>query len=118
MLFLSLLTLFHSNYRVPQPVDVGDLLVFKSLILYTNPDGRDLGSYVDGHKGMPLVAVEVACWVTCPEMKKAEVSNHFYFTFALPGKASCRRVLPANIDEARCQASRMFVDETQAELRP
>ena len=105
MLFLSLLTLFHSNYRVPQPVDVGDLLVFKSLILYTSPDGRDLGSYVDGHKGMPLVAVEVACWVTCPENKKAEVSNHFYFTFALPGKASCRRVLPANIDEARRQAS-------------
>ena len=65
MLFLLLLTLFHSNYRVPQPVDVGDLLVFKSLILYTSPDGRDLGSYVDGHKGMPLVAVEVACWVTC-----------------------------------------------------
>jgi acyl-coenzyme A thioesterase 9 len=102
----------------PQPVDVGDLLVFKSLILYTNPDGRNLGSYVDGHEGMPLVAVEVACWVTCPEMKKAEVSNHFYFTFALPNKESCRRVLPANIDEARRQASRMFVDETQAELRP
>jgi acyl-coenzyme A thioesterase 9 len=34
-------------------VDVGDLLVFKSLILYTNPDGRDLGSYVDCHEGMP-----------------------------------------------------------------
>lgn len=99
-------------------MDVGDLLVFKSLILYTNPDGRNLGSYVDGHEGMPLVAVEVACWVTSPEMKKAEVSNHFYFTFALPNKTSCRRVLPENIDQARRQASRMCVDETQAELRP
>ena len=101
-----------------KPVDVGDLLVFKSLVLYTDPDGRNLGTYVDKHDGLPLVNVEVECWVTSPETKKAEVSNFFYFTFALPNKTSCRRVLPANIDQARRQALRMSVDETQAELRP
>ncbi len=101
-----------------KPVDVGDLLVFKSLVLYTDPDGRNLGTYVDKHDGLPLVNVEVECWVTSPESKKAEVSNFFYFTFALPNKSSCRRVLPANIDQARRQALRMSVDETQAELRP
>jgi acyl-coenzyme A thioesterase 9 len=101
-----------------KPVDVGDLLVFKSLVLYTDPDGRNLGTYVDKHDGLPLVNVEVECWVTSPETKKAEVSNFFYFTFALPNKSSCRRVLPANIDQARRQALRMSVDETQAELRP
>ena len=101
-----------------KPVDVGDLLVFKSRVLYTLPEGGNLGTYVDQHDGLPLVNVEVGCWVTCPETRKAEVSNHFYFTFALPNKTSCRRVLPANIDQARRQALRMSVDETQAELRP
>ncbi|KAL7529830.1 hypothetical protein ACHAWF_003125 [Thalassiosira exigua] len=101
-----------------KPVDVGDLLVLKSRVLYTMPRGGDLGAYVDDHAGLPLVNVEVECWVNQPEQKKAEVSNHFYFTFALPNKESCRRVLPANIDQARRQAMRMCVDETQAELRP
>jgi len=64
------------------------------------------------------VFIEVECWVNCPESKKAEVSNHFYYTFALPNKTSCRRVLPANIDQARRQATRMHIGETQAELRP
>lgn len=101
-----------------KPVDVGDLLVFKSHVLYTLPTGGNLGTYVDEHDGMPLVNVEVECWVTSPELKKAEVSNHFYFTFALPNKTSCRRVLPANIDQARRQALRISADETQSELRP
>mmetsp|Transcript_21213 Transcript_21213/g.49813 ORF Transcript_21213/g.49813 Transcript_21213/m.49813 type:complete len:491 (-) Transcript_21213:33-1505(-) len=101
-----------------KPVDVGDLLVFKSHVLYTRPDGGHLGSYVDNHEGLPLVFIEVECWVNCPESKKAEVSNHFYYTFALPNKTSCRRVLPANIDQARRQATRMHIGETQAELRP
>lgn len=101
-----------------KPVDVGDLLIFKSLVLYTLPEGGNLGNYVDGHEGMPLVNVEVECWVACPEQKTAEVSNHFYFTFALPNKTTCRRILPANIDQARRQASRMSIDETQAGLRP
>eukprot|EP01082_Thalassiosira_pseudonana_P003945 g3444.t1 g3444 contig12:2088597-2090034(-) len=101
-----------------KPVDVGDLLVFKSRVLYTMPEGGNLGSYVDKHEGFPLVNVEVECWVTCPGSKRAEVSNHFYFTFALPAKDTCRRVLPANIDQARRMAQRMCDDEIQAGLRP
>ena len=101
-----------------KPVDVGDLLVFKSRVLYTQPDGGNLGHYVDQHEGLPLVNVEVEAWVTCPEQKKASVSNHLYFTFALPEKKSCKLVLPANIDQARRQASRMHADEIQADLRP
>ena len=101
-----------------KPVDVGDLLVFKSRVLYTMPDGGNLGHYVDKHEGLPLVNVEVEVWVTCPEQKKAEVSNHLYFTFALPGSKTCKLVLPANIDQARRQATRMNADEMQADLRP
>lgn len=101
-----------------KPVDVGDLLVFKARVLYTCPNGGCLGHYVDKHDGLPLVIVEVECWVNCPERQHADISNVFYFTFALPNKASCRRVLPGNIDQARRQASRMNADATQAELRP
>ncbi|KAL7463756.1 hypothetical protein ACHAXS_004111 [Conticribra weissflogii] len=100
------------------PVDVGDLLVFKSRVLYTRPEGGNLGGYVDAHEGMPLVNVEVECWVTVPEETRAKVSNHFYFTFALPEKKSCRRVLPGNIDQARRQATRMHADHVQSGLRP
>ena len=101
-----------------KPVDVGDLLVFKSRVLYTLPNGGNLGHYVDKHDGLPLVNVEVEVWVTSPEKAKAEVSNHLYFTFALPEKKSCKLVLPANIDQARRQALRMYADEVQADLRP
>ena len=101
-----------------KPVDVGDLLVFKSRVLYTMPDGGSLGNYVDEHAGLPLVNVEVEVWVTCPEHKKAEVSNHLYFTFALPDAKTCKLVLPANIDQARRQAMRIHADEIQADLRP
>ena len=101
-----------------KPVDVGDLLVLKSRVLYTLPEGGDLGSYVMNHTGMPLVNVEVEAWVTVPETRRAEVSNHFYFTFALTNKTTCKRVLPSNIDQARRQASRLIADEIQAGLRP
>ena len=101
-----------------KPVDVGNLLVFKSLVLHTWPNGgggggnNNLGgcAYDDDDVGdsVPLVVVEVECWITVPETTKAEKSNNFYFTFALPNKTSCRRVLPANIDQARRQAARMY----------
>jgi acyl-coenzyme A thioesterase 9 len=100
-----------------KPVDVGDLLVFKSRVLYTMPNGGNLGQYVDNHEKLPLVNVEVEVWVTSPENRKAEVSNHLYFTFALPKSKTCKLVLPANIDQARRQASRMHADEVQAHLR-
>ena len=89
-----------------------------SLVLYTKPDGGNLGTYVDKHENMPLVMVEVISWVNVPEEKKASVSNHFYFTFALPNKIACKKVLPSNIDQARRQSSRMLADTAQAELRP
>ena len=87
-------------------------------VLYTMPNGGNLGTYVDKHEGMPLVMIEVEAWVNCPERRTAQISNHFYFTFALPYQKTCRKVLPANIDQARRQASRMCADESQAELRP
>mmetsp|Transcript_11641 Transcript_11641/g.16609 ORF Transcript_11641/g.16609 Transcript_11641/m.16609 type:complete len:287 (+) Transcript_11641:599-1459(+) len=99
------------------PVDVGDLLVFNSRVLYTQPEGGNLGSYVGVLGNMPLLSIEVECWVTEPENAKARVSNHFYFTFGLPEGKSCRKVLPGNIDEARRMAARMAADEEQASLR-
>ena len=44
------------------PVDVGDLLIFKSRVLYTMPSGGNIGKYVADHQGMPLVIVEVDAW--------------------------------------------------------
>ena len=99
------------------PVYVGDLLVFKSRILYTLPKGGYLGDYVEDHTNMPLVIVEVEAWVTEPEVADARVSNVFYFTFALPNKKSCRTILPGNLEEARRMAIRMVADAEQATLR-
>ena len=99
------------------PVDVGDLLVFKSRVLYTIPDGGDLGEYVQNHQGMPLIMIEVEALVTEPEKVGAKVCNHFYFTFALPNKTNCRRVLPGNLEEARRMATRMVADDEQTSLR-
>lgn len=99
------------------PVDVGDLLVFNSRVLYTLPEGGFLGDYLIDHQKQPLVMIEVEAWVTEPEKAEARVSNHFYFTFALPEGATCRNVLPSNIDEARRMASRMTADKEQATLR-
>ena len=96
------------------PVNVGELLVFKSRCLYTQPDGGDLGEYVQDHDGMPLVSVEVETWVTSPENCTAKLSNHFYFTFALPNKKTCRTILPGNIDQARSMAARITADRDQA----
>lgn len=100
------------------PVDVGDLLVFNSRVLYTMPEGGFLGEYVEDHSNCPLLMLEVEAWVTEPERASAKISNHFYFTFCLPKGTPCREVLPANIDEARRMASRMAADLEQSTLRP
>ena len=100
------------------PVDVGDLLVFNSRVLYTLPEGGFLGDYVEVHSNCPLLMLEVEAWVTEPERATAKISNHFYFTFCLPKGTPCRKVLPANIDEARRMASRMAADLEQSTLRP
>lgn len=99
------------------PVDVGDLLVFNSRVLYTKPDGGFLGDYVEDHEHHPLVMMEVEAWVTEPEKAIARVSNIFHFTFALPKGTPCRKVLPSNIDEARRMARRMAMDTEQAAMR-
>jgi acyl-coenzyme A thioesterase 9 len=91
------------NSRKWMPVDVGDLMVFNSRVLYTLPDGDP-----------SLVMMEVEAWVTEPEKANARVSNVFYFTFALPEGTSCRKVLPSNIDEARRMSRRMAADVEQA----
>jgi acyl-coenzyme A thioesterase 9 len=99
------------------PVDVGDLLVFNSRVLYTQRGGGFLGDYVEDHEGQPLVMMEVEAWVTVPEKADARVSNIFHFTFSLPKGTPCRKVLPANIDEARRMSRRMAMDKEQATLR-
>lgn len=98
------------------PVDVGDLLVFKSRVIHTMPNGGNLGAYIEGHSGMPLVIVEVEAWIAEPMKAKARIANHFYFTFALPNKNSCRVVLPGDLDEARRMATRICVIEEQVSL--
>ena len=95
------------------PVDVGDLLIFNSHILYTDT-GRLVDYYNDEYDNknnnknsnhcqpphndkeqgqpeilldekevVPLVHVEVQANVTVPEEAKAQVSNLFHFTFGI-----------------------------------
>jgi acyl-coenzyme A thioesterase 9 len=103
------------------PVDVGDLLVFNSRVLYTDT-GRLKDYYnsatvsapgYDPDQELPLVHIEVEAWVTEPEKASARLSNSFYFTFAISKVATrqVRRVLPSNIDQARRMAMRMLVDQ-------
>ena len=51
-----------------------------------------------------------------PEIAKAHLSNRFYFTFVLPTKETCRKVLPGTLEEARRMVQRMVADEEQAGL--
>jgi len=119
------------------PVDVGDLLVFHSRVLYTETVVGDLRDYGYNHhrdegsssddaeaKGaqtntnnLTLLHIEVEAWVTVPENVSARMSNQFYFTFAVDARdvpqQRVRKVLPSNIDEARRVAMRMFVDAEQ-----
>lgn len=95
------------------PVDVGDLLVFNSRVLYTD-HGR-LGDYYassNDHRELPLIHVEVEAWVTEPERVSARLSNQFYFTFAAD-QPMVRRVLPSSMDEASRMATRMEADRQQ-----
>jgi len=97
-------------------VNVGDLLQFTSRVIYSLPDGGNLGAEVKKHSSKPLVMIEVECYVMEPEIVKAHLSNRFYFTFVLPTKESCRKVLPGTLEEARRMVQRMVADEEQAGL--
>jgi len=107
------------------PVDVGDLLVFNSRVLYTSSNTQH---QQDNHNNneYPLVHLEVEAWVTVPEEADVKLSNQFYFTFAIVGNNDegappseptppLRQILPANIDEATRMARRMEADRDQAQ---
>lgn len=85
-----------------KPVDVGDLLVFNSRILYTERIANGESS---------LVHLQVEAWVTEPEKVTSSIANQFYFTYRVPAKV--REVLPSNIDEANLVAMRMLADKEQ-----
>jgi len=104
------------NITFNAPVNVGDLLQFTSRVIYSLPDGGNLGAEVKKHSSKPLVMIEVECYVMEPEIVKAHLSNRFYFTFVLPTKESCRKVLPGTLEEARRMVQRMVADEEQAGL--
>ncbi|KAK1411266.1 hypothetical protein QVD17_37813 [Tagetes erecta] len=78
-----------------KPVDVGNFLRFKSCVLYTELENPE----------QPLINIEVVAHVTRPELRTAEVSNKFYFTFTTKadGKTNSkiRSVVPATEEEAR-----------------
>ena len=99
------------------PVDVGDLLVFNSRVLYTEQEGGQLSDYYENmssnqqQQPVSILHIEVEAWVTEPERASARMSNQFYFTFAI--QKQVRHVLPSNIDEARRMALRMVVDQEQ-----
>lgn len=109
------------------PVDVGDLLVFHSRVLFTENQAGYLNDYyqqgtylTDGsNPAISLMHIEVEAWVTEPEKVSARMSNQFYFTFAVAIRDKgrnprVRKVLPSNIDEARRMAVRMHAEEEQA----
>jgi len=104
------------NITFNAPVSVGDLLQFSSKVIYSLPDGGDLGAEVKNHSSNPLVMIEVECYVMEPEIVKANLSNRFYFTFVLPTKKTCKKVLPGTLEEARRVVQRMAADEEQSGL--
>ncbi|KAI3798073.1 hypothetical protein L1987_33341 [Smallanthus sonchifolius] len=78
-----------------KPVDVGNFLRFKSCVLYTELENPE----------QPLINIEVVAHVTRPELRTAEVSNKFYFTFTTNSagttNSKIRSVVPATEEEAR-----------------
>ena len=89
-----------------------DLLIFHSRVLYSLPDGGDLK--LDGNN--PLLMIEVEAWVTTPEQVTSKMSNKFHFTFSLPDKDTCKKVVPENLAEGKRMAARIFADRDQAGL--
>ncbi|KAF4387585.1 hypothetical protein G4B88_003912 [Cannabis sativa] len=94
-----------------RPVDVGDFLRLKSCVLYTELQNPT----------KPLINVEVVAHVTRPELRSSEVSNKFYFTFAVRPEAVkdgllVRNVVPATEEEARRVLERMDAETPQPYL--
>eukprot|EP00557_Chaetoceros_sp_GSL56_P013044 CAMPEP_0176481122 /NCGR_PEP_ID=MMETSP0200_2-20121128/2647_1 /TAXON_ID=947934 /ORGANISM="Chaetoceros sp., Strain GSL56" /LENGTH=483 /DNA_ID=CAMNT_0017877297 /DNA_START=91 /DNA_END=1542 /DNA_ORIENTATION=+ len=99
------------NITFNAPVNVGDLLQFNSRVIYSLPDGGKLDE-VKKHSSKPLIMIEVECYVMEPEITRSYLSNRFYFTFVLPTKGTCRKVLPGTLEEARRMVERMVADES------
>jgi acyl-coenzyme A thioesterase 9 len=100
------------------PVNVGDLINIHSRVLYTTvkeelPDFDDV--FEKGQRNIPLVSVQVEAWIIDPVQASAQLSNQFFFTFALPAGTNIRKVLPGNMEEARVMATRMAADQAQEE---
>eukprot|EP00298_Acanthocystis_sp_HF-20_P004519 c14850_g1_i1.p1 GENE.c14850_g1_i1~~c14850_g1_i1.p1 ORF type:complete len:310 (+),score=120.33 c14850_g1_i1:82-1011(+) len=92
------------------PVDVGDLLIFESKVLYTsNPNDEQ---HPRNHLH-PLVHIEVIALIAKPETVSTKISNTFNFTFSAPNTKRVKSVLPGNLDEATRMVSRMIADELQ-----
>ena len=72
------------------PVDVADLMRFDSCVLYTKVDA-----------GHPEVHVQVIAMICKPEEVTSRVSNTFNFIFKVPLKATLKKVLPSNLDQAK-----------------
>ncbi|XP_071736306.1 acyl-coenzyme A thioesterase 2, chloroplastic-like [Rutidosis leptorrhynchoides] len=89
-----------------KPVDVGNFLRLKSCVLYTELENPK----------QPLINVEVVAHVTRPELRTAEVSNKFYFTFTtnsdtMTNNSKIRNVVPATEEEARRVIERMEAEK-------
>lgn len=108
--------------RFTKEVNIGDLLVFSSKILYTQempPVQKDGNTYATTH-----LHVQVEAWVTEPEQIKATSANQFYYTMEVKREISggaegndhrqVRAVLPANWDEALQAATRILADKAQS----
>ena len=98
------------------PVDVGDLLVFHSRVLYTeessSPESLSSPSSFSSSSPSAVLHIQVEAWVTEPEHTMAKIANQFHFTFQV--NRAIRKVLPGNWEEARQMAWRMQVDQEQS----
>jgi len=72
-----------------KPVDIGDLVRFKSRVVYASDDPIN-----------PLAQIEVTTQVVRPERASSFFSNSFNFIFGFPDGATLRRVLPTTHEEA------------------
>ena len=98
------------------PVSIGDLKNLKARVLYTAVhDELHRFDQFQGQHQIPLISVQVECWIVDPEKASAKLSNQFYFTFAFPAGTPIRKTLPSNMEEARIMATRMTADKAQEE---
>jgi acyl-coenzyme A thioesterase 9 len=87
------------------PVSVGDLTNFQAQVIYADVHDEVRGFNIyHGQKNIPLVSIEVYAWVVEPEQASAKLSNKFTYTFAVDSGTNIRKVLPANMEDARKMA--------------